>query len=109
MSENHSEHAAEGHASLGKYLIGFGLAVVLTLVSFGIVAAGLQPKYIAVIALIVAAVAQIFVHLHYFLHLDGSKESSWNMVSIVFTALIVGIFVAGTVWVIFTLNARLMG
>jgi len=108
MSENHAEQSSGGHGRLGKYLVGFGLAVVLTLVSFGIIAAGVQPKYIAVIGLIVAAVLQIFVHLRYFLHLDGSKDQVWNVTSIAFTALIVFLFVAGTVWVIFTLNARLM-
>jgi len=99
---------SENHVSMGKYMVGFALAIVLTLISFGIVVAGVQPKYIAIIGLIAAAVVQILVHLHYFLHLDRSKENTWNMVSIVFTALIVLIFIAGTVWVIFTLNARLM-
>lgn len=108
MSENHGEPSSVGHVSTGKYLVGFVLAVVLTLISFGLVVAGVQPKYVAVIGLIVAATAQILVHLHYFLHLDRSKEMSWNLASIAFTALIVLIFIAGTVWVIFTLNSRMM-
>lgn len=106
MTEQHPQPT--GHVSLKKYMVGFGLAMVLTLVSFGIVLAGVSPKYVAVIGLVVAAVAQILVHLHYFLHLDRSKENTWNMISIVFTTLIVMIFIAGTVWVIFTLNLRLM-
>jgi len=106
MTENHTEHS--GHVTVGKYMVGFVLAIILTAASFGIVAAGVGPKYIAIIGLVVAAVVQILVHLHYFLHLDRSKDNTWNMVSIVFTALIVLIFIAGTVWVIFTLNMRLM-
>lgn len=108
MSENHTEHAHTGHVSLSKYMVGFVLAIVLTVISFGIVAVGLQLKWLAVLGLIVAAVVQILVHLHYFLHLDRSKEMSWNLVTIVFTSLIVFIFIAGTVWVIVSLNGRLM-
>ena len=107
MTDNHTDPST-GHVSMGKYLVGFGLAIVLTLISFGIVVAGMQPKYVAVIGLVVAAVLQILVHLHYFLHLDRSKDQLWNVLSIAFTALIVFIFIAGTVWVIFTLNGRLM-
>ncbi len=108
MTEIHTEPSSTGHVSLGKYVVGFALAMILTLVSFGIAIAGVTPKYIAVIGLVIAAVLQILVHLHYFLHLDRSKDNMWNMVSIVFTALIVLVFIAGTVWVIFTLNSRLM-
>lgn len=110
MTDNHTEHTVDsGHQiSASKYMVGFVLAIVLTLISFGIVAAGVGPKYIAILGLVAAAVVQILVHLHYFLHLDRSKDNTWNLISIVFTALIVAIFIAGTVWVIFTLNMRLM-
>jgi len=104
--EKHADHSP-GHLR-GQYVVGFILAILLTVVSFGIVALGVQPQWLAVVALVVAATVQIFVHLRYFLHLDTSKEMTWNLVSIVFTALIVFIFIAGTVWVIFTLNARMM-
>jgi len=106
--EKHAEHTSTGHVSTGKYMVGFVLAILLTLLSFGIVALGVQPAYLAVIGLVLAATVQILVHLHYFLHLDRSKEMQWNFISIVFTALIVFIFIAGTVWVIVTLNSRMM-
>lgn len=101
MSENHS-------VSLGKYMVGFVLAIVLTVGSFAIVALGVQPKWLAILGLVVAALVQVLVHLHYFLHLDGSKENAQNLGSIAFTGLIVAIFVAGTIWVMVALNSRLM-
>ena len=52
--------------------------------------------------------AQIVVHLYYFLHLDLSKDKQWDFISITFTAIILLIFIFGTVWVIFTLNTRMM-
>lgn len=108
MAHDEAAHSGSGHISTGKYMVGFILAVVLTLISFGIVAAGVRPAYVAVIGLVLAAVVQILVHLYYFLHLDLSKENTWNFISIVFTAIILFVFIAGTVWVIFTLNARMM-
>ena len=108
MAHQENGHAGAGHVSTGKYVVGFVLAIVLTVISFAIVAAKVAPPSFAIVALVVAAVAQILVHLHYFLHLDLSKEMQWNFISIAFTALILLIFVAGTVWVIFTLNTRLM-
>lgn len=104
--DKHADHSS-GHLR-GQYLVGFILAILLTIVSFAIVAFEGQPSWLAVAALSVAATLQILVHLRYFLHLDRSKKMEWNLITIVFTALIVFIFIAGTVWVIFTLNARMM-
>jgi cytochrome o ubiquinol oxidase operon protein cyoD len=106
--EKHAEHSGGHQVTTGKYMVGFVLAIILTVISFGIVAMGIQPAYLAIIGLVLAATVQILVHLHYFLHLDRSKSMEWNLISIVFTALIVFIFIAGTVWVIVTLNSRLM-
>jgi len=108
MTHEENGHAPAGHATVGKYMIGFVLAIVLTLISFGIAVTGVQPKYVAVVGLVLAAVVQMLVHLYYFLHLDLSREMQWNFISIVFTAIILLIFVAGTVWVIFSLNSRMM-
>ena len=108
MAHEENSHAGTGHITSGKYMVGFALAIILTLISFGIVAAGVAPGYAAVVGLVAAAVIQILVHLYYFLHLEPSRENQWNFISIVFTALILLIFIAGTVWVIFTLNSRMM-
>jgi cytochrome o ubiquinol oxidase operon protein cyoD len=108
MTHEESNHASNGHVTAGKYVIGFVLAIILTLISFGIVVAGVRPVSAAVVGLVLAAVIQILVHIHYFLHLDLSKENQWNFISITFTAIILLIFILGTVWVIFTLNSRMM-
>jgi cytochrome o ubiquinol oxidase operon protein cyoD len=108
MTHEENAHGGTGHVTVGKYMVGFVLAVVLTLISFGIAAAGVQPTYVAVIGLVAAAVVQMLVHLYYFLHLEPSRENQWNFISIVFTAIILLIFILGTVWVIFSLNSRMM-
>ncbi|MEI8093466.1 MAG: cytochrome o ubiquinol oxidase subunit IV [Spirochaetales bacterium] len=107
MSHEQVSHAT-GHSSAGKYMVGFALAIVLTLVSFGLVMFGGLPPVAAILGIVIAAVAQIVVHLYYFLHLDLSKDKQWDFISITFTAIILLIFIFGTVWVIFTLNTRMM-
>lgn len=108
MSEIHNENRGSGHISTRNYAIGLALAVVLTLVSFGIVLTHVVPKQVAIIGLLVAAVLQMLVHLHYFLHLDRSPEQRWNLLSVAFTGLLLFIFIGGSIWIMFTLNMRMM-
>lgn len=109
MSSNHTHDESMGsHSSPKSYIIGFVLAVFFTLISFGMVWLENVPKKVAVIGLFVAALLQMAVHLRYFLHLDGSSAQRWNTVLLAFTALLVFIFVGGTMWVMFTLNSNMM-
>lgn len=92
-----------------RYLTGFALALVLTVIPFALV--GLRVDWsswalLTVIAL--CAVAQILVHLSYFLHLNLSAGARWNLLSLIFTALILVIMAGGTVWILVNLHMRLM-
>lgn len=108
MSETHNENTEVGKINLKTYLTGFILAIVLTLISFGLVMSADVPRQWAVWGIIVAAVVQMLVHLHYFLHLDRSSSARWNLVAIAFTVFMLIIFVGGTIWVMYTLNSRMM-
>ncbi len=108
MNRENAGSVAAGHLSAGKYMVGFSLAVILTLVSFGLVATGVLSKAWAIPVLSVAAFAQMLVHLHYFLHLDRSAGMRWNLVALGFTAILLFIFILGTVWIMATLNSRMM-
>lgn len=104
-----SAHGGEAvHITTGSYLVGFGLAVLLTLVSFGLVMSGVLPQSATLYAIFAAAALQVVVHLHYFLHLDGSKAQRWNLFAILFTALIIAIVVGGSIWIMYSLNYRTM-
>lgn len=96
------------HSSPKSYIIGFVLAVFFTLISFAAVWLENVPKPVAVVGLFVAALLQMLVHLRYFLHLDTSSAQRWNLVLLAFVALLVFIFVGGTMWVMFTLNSNMM-
>lgn len=111
MSQSHheNENMGAGHITKKNYIIGFLLATLFTIISFGFVTfKDSMPRSAVVILLSVAALLQMFVHLYYFLHLNKSSEQRWNVIVFAFTALLVFIFVGGTIWVMYTLNLRMM-
>ena len=108
MSDPHNEAMGASHTGYRSYIIGFALAVLFTLISFSFVMIGQVPKKVAVIGLSIAALLQMLVHLRYFLHLDRSSAQRWNLVLLAFTAVLIFIFIGGTIWVMFTLNSRMM-
>lgn len=103
---NHDMEPAKGTTK--TYLIGFTLALVLTVFSFSMVFIHGISRHLLLAGIFAAALVQMVVHLHYFLHLDRSSAQRWNMIVLIFTALILFILVGGTLWVMYTLNSRMM-
>ena len=94
------------HGSRKSYTIGFLLAIALTLVPFGLVMSHASlgtPLIIAVFAL-----AQIGVHVVYFLHVDRSEAQRWNLAALVFTAIVVCIILGGSLWIMHNLYVNIM-
>ncbi|NNM81982.1 MAG: cytochrome o ubiquinol oxidase subunit IV [Burkholderiales bacterium] len=91
----------------GKYAAGFLLSLLLTGISFWVVTSHSHFREFAVIILFASALLQIVVHLHVFLHVDSSPDSSWNLFSLLFTALIIFLMIAGTIWIMYNLGERL--
>lgn len=108
MDQEHNQNMGASHITTKGYITGFILALLLTVISFGLIWTHAVSRQFDVIGLFAAAVAQMLVHLHYFLHLDRSSAQRWNVIALAFTALLLFIFVAGTIWVMYTLNARMM-
>lgn len=107
MSHDHA--AAEiPHASMRDYAIGFTLSVVLTAIPFWLVMAGPLPAAITVAIIMAFAVAQIVVHMIYFLHMTPKAEGGWSMTALVFTIIVVAIMLAGSLWVMHHLNTNMM-
>lgn len=107
--ELHAHGDEHGHGSLKDYLIGFALSVVLTAVPFALVMTGALASTGWTVAVIVAcAIVQILVHSVYFLHLNTSGEGGWTLLAYVFTAVIVVITIAGSLWIMYHLNTNMM-
>ena len=79
--------------------IGFLLAVVLTLIPFGLVMTDAFEDT-ATTALIVMSlgVVQIIVHMVCFLQLNRRTEGSWVLPALIVTVLLVAILLVGTLW-----------
>jgi cytochrome o ubiquinol oxidase operon protein cyoD len=103
------EHGGASHSTFKGYMTGFVLAVILTVIPFWLVMAKVFPSSstTALVILGIAAV-QIVVHMIYFLHMNTRSEGGWSMLALVFTAVLLVIMMAGSIWVMFHLNANMM-
>jgi cytochrome o ubiquinol oxidase subunit IV len=104
--EAEDEH---GHGSLRGYLTGFGLSVVLTAIPFWLVMSGvLNDKAATGLAIMAFAGVQMVVHVIYFLHMNVKVENGWSMLALIFTLIVVGIALIGSLWVMYHLNTNMM-
>ena len=100
--------AGASHGSVKSYVIGFVLAVILTVIPFKLVMGGTLEASTTLAVILGLAVVQIVVHLIYFLHLDSSSEQRWNVMALAFPAPILPIVVAGSLWIMHNMNANMM-
>ena len=118
MSDHEIHDSAPGEGDFGEhgavetvriYVIGLGLAALLTIMSFW-VAGGTHAIYGPGIpmALAALAVAQMGVHLVFFLHITTGPDNTNNVLALAFGALIVGVVIAGSIWIMYHLNANMM-
>ncbi|MCZ2328038.1 cytochrome o ubiquinol oxidase subunit IV [Bartonella sp. F02] len=107
-----SSHNKVHDPSTVSYLIGFVLAVFLTLGSFLPVMYGILDSWAIstkVIYLIGMALIQITVQIVFFLHLNSGPDAKWNLGTLYFAAACVFIIIGGTWWAISHLNYNMMG
>ena len=102
----HGEGAVAG--GVRAYLIGLGLAALLTAGSFLLSTTHLVYGPGVPVALIVFAVAQIGIHLVFFLHLTTSPDNINNAMALAFGVLILVLLIGGTLWIMGHMNANMM-
>ena len=90
------------------YLVGLGLASLITVVAFYIAGTTLVWRPSIPIALMVLAIAQMGVHLVFFLHVTTGPESYNNILALAFGLLIVFVVIVGSLWVMANLNHNMM-
>jgi len=95
------------HAVRG-YLVGLALAALLTCVSFYIARSTLVWQPSIPIALSVLALAQMGVHLVFFLHITSGPDSVNNVMALAFGLLIVILLVFGSLWIMIHLDHNVM-
>ncbi len=98
-----------GQKKLSIYLIGLFSCTVLTLIAFGVVMAGSFTKAEMFITIFTAAIIQFLVQVICFLRLNTQTEQArMNMLSIIFTLVILVSVIGGSLWIMWSLNAYMM-
>jgi cytochrome o ubiquinol oxidase operon protein cyoD len=90
------------------YVIGLLLASLLTVASFSVAGTRLIWGPGIPVALVVLAIAQIGIHLVFFLHITTSPDNTNNILALAFGVLIVALVVLGSVWIMAHLNANVV-
>ena len=91
-----------------SYLVGLVLATLLSGVSFYLARSTLVWEPSIPIALTVLAIAQMGVHLVFFLHMTAGSESVNNLMALAFGLLIVMLLVFGSLWIMTHLNHNML-
>ncbi len=99
------EDIAEG---LRSYVIGLALAVLLTGVSFFVAGTSLVWQPSIPIAIFVLALAQMGVHLVFFLHITTGPDNVNNVMALAMGVLIVILLIGGSLWIMSHLNHNML-
>ena len=96
------------HGSRRSYLVGLAYAVVLTLASFW--AASTDAIYAPGVPILlgVLAIAQMGVHLVFFLHISSAPDQTNNFLALAFGIFVVALIVFGSLIIMGNLNHAMM-
>jgi cytochrome o ubiquinol oxidase operon protein cyoD len=98
----------EHSGSLATYTAGLGFALLLTGASFMVSQTDLLWPPGVPAGLAVLAIAQMGVHLVFFLHIGTGPDNNNNVLALAFGLLVVTLIVSGSLWIMAHLNANMM-
>jgi cytochrome o ubiquinol oxidase subunit IV len=84
------------------------LAVILTATSFWVANTSLLWAPGVALGLAVLAIAQMGIHLVFFLHITTGPDNTNNVLALAFGLLIVTLVIAGSLWIMTNLNGNMM-
>ena len=90
------------------YTVGLSLAAILTVTSFWVANTSLLWAPGVPAGLAVLAIAQMGVHLVFFLHITTGPDSTHNVLALAFGVLIVFLVLAGSLVIMANLNENMM-
>jgi cytochrome o ubiquinol oxidase subunit IV len=107
-SPNLAESEDEHSGSFWAYTAGLAFALLLTAASFIVAQTDLLWAPGVPAGLAVLAVAQMGVHLVFFLHIGTDSDHANSVLALAFGVLIVALVVAGSLWIMDHLNANML-
>ncbi len=90
------------------YVVGYGLALLLTCAAFGLVYLHVLGGSQAFTTVLGLGLVQMIVHFRCFLHIDLKRSARADLQLILFSSLIVALMVGGTLVILFNLRSRMM-
>ena len=97
------------HPALFKhYVIGFVGSLVLTLSAYFLTVHHVGNRNLLFAILAVLAFSQFILQLFYFLHVGREFPPKFKLMLTAFMILVVTILVGGSLWIMFSLNGRVM-
>jgi cytochrome o ubiquinol oxidase operon protein cyoD len=104
------DERAEGGVAqrVAGYLAGLAFAILLTATSFYVAGTDLVWQPSIPVALVVLAIAQMGVHLVFFLHITSGPDNTNNVLALAFGVLIVILLLGGSLWIMANLNHNMM-
>ena len=98
----------EAHGSFRGYIIGYVSAIALTIAAFAIAPSTSMAPFSVAAALAVLAIAQMLVHLIFFLHINTAPAQKTNVMAFAAAILIIAIVVIGSIWIMGHLNRNML-
>jgi cytochrome o ubiquinol oxidase operon protein cyoD len=90
-----------------SYVIGLGLALLLTGISFWVASTSALWGTGVAVGLVVLAIAQMGVHLVFFLHITSGPDNTNNVLALAFGVLIVFLVMVGTIVIMAQMSANM--
>ncbi|MDP1574414.1 MAG: cytochrome o ubiquinol oxidase subunit IV [Coxiellaceae bacterium] len=94
--------------TLPSYIVGLFLSLLFTTIAFYCVEKhdlSVMNLYIVITGL---AVLQLLAQVICFLRLNTTREGQWNTLPFLFTLIVVGVLMSGSLWIMWNLNYNMM-
>ena len=91
-----------------NYLLGLAFATALTIASFWAATSNMIWGPAVPVAIVVFAIAQMGVHLVFFLHITTGPDNTNNVLALAFGILIACLVIFGSLWIMANLNHNML-
>jgi cytochrome o ubiquinol oxidase operon protein cyoD len=99
--------ASTGHG-FRSYLVGLGLATLMSIASFWAAQSQLIYGPAVPVAIVVLAIAQMGIHLVFFLHITTAPDNTNNVLALAFGILIACLVIFGSLWIMANLDRNML-
>jgi cytochrome o ubiquinol oxidase operon protein cyoD len=101
--ENHETH--ENHGTIGQYVTGFIISIILTIIPLVLVLKHMMQGTALLVTIMIMALLQFLVQLFFFMHVREGERPRYNVMALVLGIIFVFTIVAGSVWIM-SFNAQ---